>query len=260
MVFEIDKINKFIDENLKNEFSLSDISSYAGYSAYHFSREFKRITGKSVMDYVRERKLLAAAKDIKKGKTVLETAIAFGFDTHSGFTRAFSQLVGCTPRKYQQHGLKYKQKEGIIMDNTKIKVRLVCEDDLNDLWENVYSAMTPRQITENKILPGIENYKNKTGFLAVAELDGVVVMSMWIQRLYSGPGFIYDSHYIWQNDEYDNVFVKLIDGVKVFAHQLNMNALCLYENEDSDFITGFEKCNFIKVFNAGGLDYYMLKI
>lgn len=31
--------------------------------------------------------------------------------------------------------------------------------------------MTPRQITEDKVLPSIENYKNQKGFLAVAELD-----------------------------------------------------------------------------------------
>ena len=38
------------------------------------------------------------------------------------------------------------------MNKTEIKIRLVCKDDVQDLWENVYSAMTPRQILEDKIL------------------------------------------------------------------------------------------------------------
>ena len=32
----IEKINRYIENNLKCEFSLADISAYAGYSAYHF--------------------------------------------------------------------------------------------------------------------------------------------------------------------------------------------------------------------------------
>lgn len=31
--------------------------------------------------------------------------------------------------------------------------------------------MTPRQIMEDKILPSMENYKRKNGFLAIAELE-----------------------------------------------------------------------------------------
>lgn len=45
------------------------------------------------------------------------------------------------------------------MDLSTLKIRLVCEDDRDALWENVYSAMTPRQIMEDKILPSMENYK-----------------------------------------------------------------------------------------------------
>ena len=146
------------------------------------------------------------------------------------------------------------------MDLSTLKIRLVCKDDVDGLWENVYSAMTPRQIMEDKILPSIENYKNQKGFLAVAEVEKKVVMTLWVERLYSGPGFIYDSYYEWQNNEYDRIFSELLRGVINFAGQLFMTALCLQEKEGSPFIEGFTRGGFQKVFHACGNDYYMISI
>ena len=151
MDIQLSVIKKFIEENLKQEFSLTDVANHAGYSAYHLSREYKKLTGRSVMDYVRERRIFEAAKYIANGDSVLETALGYGFDTHAGFTRAFTEIIGCSPMQYYQHHLKLKLKGEIVMDKTKLKIRLVCEDDVNDLWENVYSAMTPRQIMNDKI-------------------------------------------------------------------------------------------------------------
>ena len=61
MDIQINSIKKFIEENLKQEFSLTDIANHVGYSAYHLSREYKKTTGRSIMDYVRERKIFEAA-------------------------------------------------------------------------------------------------------------------------------------------------------------------------------------------------------
>ena len=255
------QINGYIASNLQRELSLADISEYAGYSAYHLSREYKRLTGRSIMDYIRERKILEAANYIACGKSILDTALTYGFDTHAGFTRAFSDVIGCSPQEYYQHHLRIKSgRGGLVMDKTKLKIRLVCKDDVNAFWENVYSAMTPRQILEDKIMPSIENYKKQKGFLAVAELDGVAVMSMWVEKIYSGPGFIYDSHYVWQNNDDDYVFSELLEGVKKFAKGLYMSALCLYEEENSSYIEGFVHGGFQKVFTAGGLVYYMIAV
>jgi len=41
------------------------------------------------------------------------------------------------------------------MEKSKIVIRPVCKDDVQDLWESVYIAMTPRQIMEEKVLPSV---------------------------------------------------------------------------------------------------------
>ena len=146
------------------------------------------------------------------------------------------------------------------MDLKKLKIRLVCTEDVNALWENVYSAMTPKQITEDKILPSIKNYKDGKGFLAVAELDGKAVMTMWVERLYSGPGFIYDCQYTLSNNDYDCVFMELLEGVKKFAKHMHISALCMYTGENSAYVESFVKGGFQKVFTANGLVYTMYEL
>jgi len=260
MNIQINLIKQFIEEHLKQNFSLNDIANYAGYSAYHLSRAYKKLTGRSIMEYVRERKIMEAAKHIAGGDSVLETALAYGFDTHAGFTRAFSEIVGCSPKEYYQHHKKIKSKGAMKMDKTTLKIRLVCESDVDALWENVYSAMTPKQIKEDKIFPSIKNYKEGKGFLAVAELNGQAVMTMWVERLYSGPGFIYDCQYSLQNNEYDQVFFDLLEGAKNFAKQIHINALCMYTGSDSAYVESFIKGGFEKVFTANGLVYTMIEL
>lgn len=50
------------------------------------------------MDYVMEIKITAAAKKIAEGSPILETALDFGFETHTGFTRTFLERIGCSPQ------------------------------------------------------------------------------------------------------------------------------------------------------------------
>jgi len=68
MDIQISAINKFIEENFKQESSLADIANYVGYSAYHLSCEYKKLTGRSI---------------IANGDSVLEVDLVYGFDTHS---------------------------------------------------------------------------------------------------------------------------------------------------------------------------------
>ena len=88
---------EYIEKNLKNELSTEIISREIGYSVYHFSRIFKEEMGISLMEYVKERKLLRAAEEIMSGKRILDAAIEYGYQTHSGFTKAFRKKYGFSP-------------------------------------------------------------------------------------------------------------------------------------------------------------------
>lgn len=88
---------QYIENNIKEELKAESIAKQMGYSVYHFSRIFKEEMGISLMEYVKDRRLLRAAEDIMFGKRILETAIEYGYQTHSGFTKAFRKKYGFSP-------------------------------------------------------------------------------------------------------------------------------------------------------------------
>ena len=83
----IEKIKIYIKEHLTDELSAESIAHEAGYSVFHFCRIFKEETGKSLMSYVREKRLELAETDIEKGEPSLDVALKYGFETQSGFAR-----------------------------------------------------------------------------------------------------------------------------------------------------------------------------
>lgn len=73
------------------------LAKKAKYSPYHFSRIFTETIGISVMSYVTWRKLQYALYDLSQGKKVIDVAMEYGFETHSGFTKAFIHCFGFPP-------------------------------------------------------------------------------------------------------------------------------------------------------------------
>ena len=88
---------KVIENHLKEELSVKYLADYFGYSEYYFSRVFKNQIGISVMDYVCKRRMIMASEEIMEGKNIIDVAIEFGWQSHSGFSKAFKKEYGFTP-------------------------------------------------------------------------------------------------------------------------------------------------------------------
>lgn len=255
------KAYKFIDEHLCDEFSLDEIARFVGYSSYHFARKFKEVTGKTVMEYVREKRIFAAANEIKAGANICDTAMKYGFDTHAGFTKAFSSIYGCTPVQCAQHTQKSYMKGAIDMEKSKIVIRPVCKDDVQDLWENVYSAMTPRQITEEKVLPAIERLKKGEGVELVAQVDGRVVMSLpMIKPFWIPLGVLFDNNFALTGGAEDEIMEKLLEEMKNQCRMLNISTLISPQYEGSENAKAFMHFGFTEAWKSGGWVYLAMSI
>ncbi len=55
------------------------------------------------MDYVLKRKLQYALYDLAQDKKIIQIALDYGFETHSGFTKAFKKCFGSPPNLYRLH-------------------------------------------------------------------------------------------------------------------------------------------------------------
>ena len=61
----IDTIVEWIDDNLHQPLRIDDIARHAGYSKWHLQRLFLQYKGESLGRYIRERKLLLVARDLR---------------------------------------------------------------------------------------------------------------------------------------------------------------------------------------------------
>ncbi len=105
---------EFIEDNLTVDLKLKDISDNAGYSIFYFSRLFKDEIGISVMDYIKNRRLLASIEDIIKGRKIIDIALDFGYETHSGFTKAFTKKFNYSPSLLRAVSMEIKYLGGSI--------------------------------------------------------------------------------------------------------------------------------------------------
>lgn len=117
------KVIEFVEKNIKKELTLKYIADEVGYSEFHFSRIFKEQMAISVMDYVQERRLILASKEIFKGRKIVEVSIDYCYETHSGFSKAFKKKFGFTPTQHLVYAinileyLKNENGDGLTMSN-----------------------------------------------------------------------------------------------------------------------------------------------
>ena len=85
-------------ESLESASALSEIARRCDLSPSHFSRAFKRATGKSPSGWRLERRIeLAQALLREDSHSIAEVALLCGFADQSHFTRSFSRQVGQPP-------------------------------------------------------------------------------------------------------------------------------------------------------------------
>lgn len=99
----VSKIESYVAEHLFDKITLSDIAENCFYNPSYFSRKFKSVFGKKLTDYVREKRLLAAAKMLAEtDKSNGEIALLCGFSDKTQFYKLFRAEFGCTPTEYRK--------------------------------------------------------------------------------------------------------------------------------------------------------------
>lgn len=105
MLKELNQVMDYIDEHLTDDLSLEIISEYTGVSDYHFRKIFFYLSGMTLNEYIKNRKLSEANKDLLKGEKVTDVAYKFGYQSLDGFTRAFKKWSGFLPSDVTKTGI-----------------------------------------------------------------------------------------------------------------------------------------------------------
>lgn len=99
----------YIEKHLEEPIEVARIAEVAYSSSFHFQRMFHILTGNTVVEYIRKRRLTLAARELAEKKAkVIDIALKYGYETPEAFTKAFKRLHGVCPAKARRSGISLK--------------------------------------------------------------------------------------------------------------------------------------------------------
>ena len=102
-IHAVNRMQEYIEAHIHEEITLQELSAAAGYSPYHALRVFKELTDQTPFAFIRAIRLTKAVEALRDpNQRIVNIALGAGFDSHDGFTRAFSKRFGLTPQRYRQ--------------------------------------------------------------------------------------------------------------------------------------------------------------
>ena len=98
---KIEEIRRYITTHLEESLSIDDLAGRFYISRYYLMHRFKDVTGYSVHQYIRQKRLLLAGQLIRSGVPVLKAAEQAGFTEYSSFLRAFQSTFHMSPTDFR---------------------------------------------------------------------------------------------------------------------------------------------------------------
>ncbi len=99
----LEQVTKYIDSNFREEITLAEVSKYANFSMFHFTRFFKDTTGMTFIQYLNNYKVSKAVNMlINTSDSISEIAFNSGFNSIKTFNRVFKQVKGCSPSRFKK--------------------------------------------------------------------------------------------------------------------------------------------------------------
>ena len=109
---------KYMEEHLTDELTLEKIADEVNLSPFYFQKGFSILCGVTVSEYIRNRRLSLAGRDLQIDRCkVIDAAMKYGYDSPDSFTKAFTRFHGITPAQA-------KNGEGELKNYLPLKIHL----------------------------------------------------------------------------------------------------------------------------------------
>jgi AraC family transcriptional regulator len=174
MLYRMNDCIQYIEDNLEGDIEMEELARLSLNSKFHFQRLFSLVTGCTVADYIRRRRLTLAAQELNNTNVkVIDVAFKYGYETPESFSKAFRKAHGVSPSQVRETGTPLKafprisfqiQLKGEVEMNYKIvekdafqvigkgkRVSTCNGQNLKDIpafWNEVNSSDLDREICE----------------------------------------------------------------------------------------------------------------
>ncbi|MCA0986544.1 AraC family transcriptional regulator [Guptibacillus algicola] len=103
LIESMQKAIDFMEDHLLETITIKEIARAAHLSPFHFQRIFTILTGTTVAEYMRRRRLTLVAQELRKSDDkIIDLAYKYGYDTPESFSKAFRKQHGLSPREVRK--------------------------------------------------------------------------------------------------------------------------------------------------------------
>ena len=140
----LENVVSYIEENLCEEIDIDSIAKTTTLNEYELSNLFRSLTGMTMKEYIRKRRLTCAAIDLQSGnEKVIDVAMKYGYESCDSFRRAFASQHNVSPSSVKSRSVALNiypplSFEIKVKGNEKMNFKIV----ENDGFE-VYGIVTP---------------------------------------------------------------------------------------------------------------------
>lgn len=154
----IPQIIDLVEKNPEKRWKDADFAAL-GIHAATARRQFKKKYGMTFVQYARARRMGIAMKSIRNGEKVINTQIDTGYDSSSGFSDAFTKIMGMPPKKAGEIKILY----AYWIDSVLGPMLSIADDDYLYLLEFVDRRGLEREIERLRMRLNARIIPGKTG-------------------------------------------------------------------------------------------------
>jgi AraC-like DNA-binding protein len=103
MTMKLEAIKDYLDQNFHEKILLDHLANKFYISKYHLSREFKRIYGTTIVDYLTIKRITKAKEMLRfTDNSIEEIALLIGYPDASYFNKVFQKVEAMTASEYRK--------------------------------------------------------------------------------------------------------------------------------------------------------------
>ncbi|HEP1274903.1 TPA: YSIRK-targeted surface antigen transcriptional regulator [Streptococcus pyogenes] len=104
--YTIARVLRYIQENISQRLVIEKIAKEFHFSESNLRKLFKKEMSCSIQQYIRKLKIDQAKIMLRNGKSVTKVSANLGYSDAAHFSKSFKELVGMSPKHYQQSPIK----------------------------------------------------------------------------------------------------------------------------------------------------------
>lgn len=158
----IQKALRYMEEHLLDDLTVDDVSSDVFSSKYNFQRVFHLVTGVTIGEYIRNRRLSLAGRDLQRTDSkVIDIALKYRYETSESFSKAFSRFHGISPSDVRMSAVKLKYFHPLVI-NVLVQGGFNSAHRLVDefCWNSI-EEQNGRRLTDSEKYQRIVNWAEK---------------------------------------------------------------------------------------------------